>query len=423
MIQKYLFWAGIISCFIGEAFKINIFDFIILFPARVITVLALPIILLNSANRKKGILRFSSRLLTLMLTYGILSLIWSPDPSLGLRFVSMFFTGFIIFLLVTRYAIDMSVLKQIMIVWSATSILTSLLGFYETFNGEYLFSHVTDFGATDIESYRILDIGWLTPRAFFPGPNEFAFFNAISALILIGWAFETRGVYRIIALTATLLSIVVLINSFSRAAIGGFSLGLIFFIFILTTKTKLIYRITMILLISSISISILYKGQELLNNSLAISALVDKIENQDNTTRSTYADAAIFHGTIGSLGFGKGLGASTEIIQGGSYHSYLLEILAEFGLWIFLGYLILITKVCIQLRRAVKQRRNMFWSGGILASCIAFPVLCSGPASLIALYPYWLWLAFIVAFTEFDSIVDTPKLFISSHHRSLHKSS
>jgi teichuronic acid biosynthesis protein TuaE len=402
---KYLFWAGIISCFIGEVLTINILDVIVLFPVRVISILILPILLLYpTAKRNKGILRFASRLLILMVIYGTVSLIWSPDPSLGLRFVSMVFTGLIIFLLITRYAVDLSVLKKIMIIWSILSIISSLLGVYEIFNEQYLFSHVTDLGATNIESYRIWDIGWLTPRSFFPGPNEFAFFNAISALILMGWAFETRGVYRKLALIAISLAIILLIYSFSRAAIGGFIIGLMVFVFILSTKTKLVYRFSMIFLFIIMSISLIYQSQEIFDNNLAISLLKFKIENQDNSTRIFYASAAIYNGTIASFGFGRGLGASSEIILGGSYHSYLLEILAEFGLWIFLGYLTLLAKVCFQLMRAIKQRRNIFWSGGILASCIAFPALCSGPASLIAIYPYWLWLAFIVAFSELDSI-------------------
>jgi len=402
---KYLFWAGIISCFIGEALTINILDVIVLFPVRVILVLTLPILLLYPvAKRNKGILRFASRLLILMLIYGTVSLIWSPNPSLGLRIVSMFLTGLIIFLLITRYAVDLSVLKKIMIIWSIFSIISSLLGIYEIFNEQYLFLHVTDLGATNIESYRIWDIGWLTPRSFFPGPNEFAFFNAISALILIGWALETRRLYRKLALTAVLLATILLIYSFSRAAIGGFIIGLMVFVFILSTKTKLVYRFSMIFLIIIMSISLIYQSQEIFDNNLAISLLKFKIENQDNSTRIFYASAAIYNGTFGSFGFGRGLGAATEIIQGGSYHSYLLEILAEFGLWIFLGYLTLIAKVCFQLMRAIRQRRNIFWSAGILASCIAFPALCSGPASLAAIYPYWLWLAFIVAFSELDSI-------------------
>ncbi len=421
--MKYLFWAGIVSCFIGEAFRIRVFDLVELFPLRVIVVLALPIILLNPVKRKQGIWRFASRLLILMLIYGIASLIWSPDPSLGLRFVNMIFMGLMIFLLVSRYAIDMSVLKKIMIVWSIISILSSLLGFYEMLNGQYLFTHVTDYGATNIELSRIVYIGWLTPRVFFPGPNEFAFFNAISALMLIGWAFETRRAYRILALIATLLAIILIINSFSRAAIFGFLIGLVFFVYILTTKTKRFYRIAAILLIVSISIFALYKGEELLNNSLAISALTAKIENEENTIRSAYYTAAFFQGTIGSYGFGRGLGASTEIILGGSYHHYLLEIIAELGLWIFLGYLILIAKVCIQLWRAIQQRRNTFWSGGLLASCIAFPVLCAGPASLVYIYLYWLWLAFVVAFTEYDSIVMRLNQSKLGHHLNSDKSS
>jgi hypothetical protein len=129
-----------------------------------------------------------------MLIYGITSLIWSPDPVLGLRQIQLTFAGIMIFFLVSRYAIDISFLKKIMILWSIMSIISCLLGFYEMFNGEYLFSHVTDGGAVDIESKRILNIGWLTPRVFLPGPNEFAFFNSISALLLMGWAFQTQKI-------------------------------------------------------------------------------------------------------------------------------------------------------------------------------------------------------------------------------------
>ena len=156
----------------------------------------------------------------------------------------------------------------------------------------------------------------------------------------------------------------------------------------------------MILFILFLSVYFLYLSQDFFNNNLAISLLKYKIENQDNSTRIFYATSAIYNGTIGSFGFGKGLGASTEIIQGGSYHSYLLEILAEYGLWFFIGYLSLIAKVCIQLYSAIKKRRNIYWSGGILASCVAFPALCSGPASLLAIYPYWLWLALIVSYSS-----------------------
>ena len=216
----------------------------------------------------------------------------------------------------------------------------------------------------------------------------------------MGWAFEERGFYRRIALIGSILSLILVINSFSRAAVGGLIIGQVVFVFTILSRARLVYKIFMILFILFLSVYFLYLSQDFFNNNLAISLLKYKIENQDNSTRIFYATSAIYNGTIGSFGFGKGLGASTEIIQGGSYHSYLLEILAEYGLWFFIGYLSLIAKVCIQLYSAIKKRRNIYWSGGILASCVAFPALCSGPASLLAIYPYWLWLALIVSYSS-----------------------
>ncbi len=400
---RYIFWAGIISCFIGEALTIRVFDLLVLFPIRVFVILALPIILLNPLNKKKGILGYASRLLIFMTIYGLVSLIWSPDPNLGLRIFFMFLMGTLTFLFFSKNAIDELVLRKIMIVWSLMTILISVLAFYEMGSGQYLFTNVTDFGATDIEENRIRNIGWLTPRVFFQGPNEFAFFNGISALVLLGWSFESKGWLRLIAIIATVLATILIINSFSRASIFGFILGLIVFIYVLTTKAKLIYRIATFFFIFCICLFAYFEWGNLVNNNLAFSALAYKINNDENTLRQFFYYTAFSEGTIGSFGFGRGLGASSKIILGSSYHQGLLEILAELGLWFFIGYLILFAKVVIQLWSSIKQRRNTYWSCGLLASCFAFPFFSSGPASTIFIYPYWLWLSLIVAYSEYDS--------------------
>jgi hypothetical protein len=400
---KYFFLAGIISCFIGEAITIRVFDLLVLFPIRVFVILALPIILAKPLNKKKGILGYASRLLIFMIIYGLVSLIWSPDPNLGLRIFFMLLMGTLTFLFFSKNAIDELVLRKIMIVWSLMTILISFLAFYEMASGQYLFTNVTDFGATDIEENRIKNIGWLTPRVFFQGPNEFAFFNGISALVLLGWSFESKGRLRLIAIIATVLATILIINSFSRASIFGFILGLIVFIYVLTTKAKLIYRIATFFFILCVCIFAYFEWGNLVNNNLAFSALAYKINNDENTLRQFFYYTAFSEGTIGSFGFGRGLGASSKIILGSSYHQGLLEILAELGLYFFIGYLILFAKVVKQLWSSIKQRRNTYWSCGLLASCFAFPFFSSGPASTIFIYPYWLWLSLIVSYSEYDS--------------------
>lgn len=366
-------------------------------------ILAIPFLIFSSFKGRNKIWKFANILFFIMLIYGTISLIWSPDPFLGFRQVHSVFMGMMIFFLVSLYVTDISFLKKGMILWSIMSIISCLLGFYEMYNGEYLFSHVTDNGAVDIESKRILEIGWLTPRVFLPGPNEYAFFNSISALLLMGWALQTKGIYKVLAIVATVLSIVLIIYSFSRAAISGFLIGLIFFIFILTKNFNILVKIFIILIISSLTVFIIFNGNKLINNNLALTVLANKIENQDNSTRNTFYSTAVFEGTIGTLGFGRGLGASTAIIDGSSYHLYLLEILAEFGLWILLVYIILIIKIFFQLFRSIQKGRNNYLSSGVLASCIALPLLCTGPATLTYVYPYWLWLSFMIVYADLDS--------------------
>ena len=407
--RRFLYLLGIISCFIGGVYTIRFFGLFELFPLRVILILATPFLIFSPFKGRKKLWQFATILFFIMLIYGTTSLIWSPDPALGLGNIHFTFVGLMIFFLVSRYAIDISFLKKIMILWSIMSIITCLLGFYEIFNGEYLFSHVTDGIAVNKESEQILNMGWLPPRVFLPNPNEYAFFNSISALLLMGWAFQTQRIYKVLAIIATILSIVLIINSFSRAAISGFLIGVIFFIFILTIKSNILFKVLIFMIISCSSVYIIYNANKIIENNLALTALTYKIENDSNELRSKFYTTAIFQGTIGTLGFGRGLGASTAIIDGSSYHHYLLEILAELGLWILLAYLTLIIKICIQLWRSIQQGNNVFWSSGILASCIAFPLLCSGPASLTYLYPYWLWFSFIIVYTDMNTGVKTVR--------------
>jgi len=403
LILKYLFWAGVFSCFIGSVLRINVFG-IGFFPLRVISLVAFPLLLLHPVRKERGIWRFSSRLLILMLIYGIASLLWSPDPQLGFNKVGILFTGVVFFLLITREARDREVLMKIMIIWSVAIICIGLLGYYEIISGHYLTAN--EEGLTAGVERIVTSYGWLPPRVFSTNWNNTAFLNALSALVLLGWALKTRGLYRIIALISVMSAITMVIVSSSRAAILGLVIGLIVFILISITNSniKLFFRTVTIFLFIGLSAILLLKDREFSINKM-LANIETKLETVDDSIRIYYYSTAVVKGTVDSYGFGKGLGASTEIIDGGSYHHYLLEILAELGFWFFLGHCILLAMVCSRLWRAIRQRRNISWSSGLLASCIAFPILCAGPSSIIGDGPYWLWLAVLVAFTEYDSNV------------------
>jgi hypothetical protein len=400
---KYLLWAGVFSCFIGSVLSIHAFG-IEFFPLRVISLAAFPFLLLQSVRKGRVILRFSSSLLILMLIYGFISLLWSPDPQLGFRSVGLLFTGVMFFLLMTRLAKDRGVLAKIMLIWSIAILVTSLLGFYETLSARYLFV----FDESKLASIdRIRNsIGWLCPRVFWPNWNNFSFVNALSAPVLLGWAFETRGLSRAFALGATILAIPLVFISYSRAAILGLLIGLtiIVFCFVIRPRSK---RFALIFMLMIMGFGTVYFNSNAggLWGKRIVSAMEKKWEVVDNSIRMYYYTNAVVSGTVDSFGFGKGLGASTVIINGGSYHHYLLGILAELGFWFFLGHCVLIVMVCLRLLKGVRRGKNVYWNCGLLASCIAFPILCLGPSSIMGEGVYWLWLAFIVAFIEYDSNV------------------
>jgi teichuronic acid biosynthesis protein TuaE len=396
---KYLFWFSVVASFVGSVASINALG-IEFFPLRVLSLIIFPILLINLFYKGKFEWKFWPCFHIFMLLYGIFSLLWSPDPNLGFKIVGTIFTGVMLFLIVTRQAKNRAVLMKIMTIWSISVIFCSILGFYETITGNYLFQFADD----DFDSIGRLtsSIGWLCPRVFWINWNNYAFVNALSSIVLIGWLIEVRGFYRALSFIAVILTIPLIFLSYSRAAIVGFFLGIVTIVLytIIQARIKLFYKIILFSPVIGLLTVFIYNSDYQFGKNMIVSAIETKLENTDNSLRTYYYISAIYNGTVNSYGFGKGLGASTEIIEGGSYHHYMLEILAELGLWFFIGYCWLLAFICLRLLRFMYFKRDGYWSSGLLGSCIAFPFLCAGPSSVLSDGPYWLWLAFLVSFAE-----------------------
>lgn len=91
----------------------------------------------------------------------------------------------------------------------------------------------------------------------------------------------------------------------------------------------------------------------------------------------------------------------TKYLQRGTLnpHNWWVELLAEYGAPVFLGYCALFIYLIIAIYR--RWRRDGHWAAGaVLASLLVFPVLAIGPSRLIWYPPHWLLLAAAVALTS-----------------------
>lgn len=399
--ETLCFWLVLIavsSTFVGSVFGVSAGG-IVLFPLRVATVVYLPFLFLYRIPQQSKITHFVSQILVSLLLYAFVSLLWSPDPMLGFRTVLIMFTGVILILMVIRHVRDEKALEKLMLIWSIAIIGTSLLGFYETYSGQYFFEvETTNPDATE----RIAKIiGWTSPRVFSGNWNNFAFTNAISSIVLLGWSFDVCGKPKIYARVGALFAFTLVFFSYSRAAILGMMVGLIVFALCIIlsrasyVRAKSVFIVVIVLIIMLISTWDLVS--EFVQQIKVIQVMVDKFSEGDTSIRAEYYSKAI--GAVwDSYSFGRGLGASTEVIDGASYHSFALEILAELGVWIFFMLFIMFVRMGTLLVKSIRKQKYFYFSSALLASCFAFPILQVGPSGIWGEGIFWLWVGVMAVF-------------------------
>lgn len=393
-----LFWVATASTFVGSVFGVSAGGFL-LFPLRVATVSYTPFFLLHKVRYNSRVTYFVSRVLIFLMLYSFLSLLWSPDPMLGLRTALIMLTGVLLVLMLLRHVRDAAALEKVMLLWSIAVIVTSLLGLYETYSGQYLFE--VEVSNPDSMERLMKLIGWTSPRVFSGNWNNFAFTNVISGTVLLGWSLDSTGRSALLAKTAAALAFLLVMLSYSRAAIVGALVGMTFFSYFLfkrlSPKIRSWISVAALVVVTGALFSTLNITSDLVQDFKIGQAMLEKFTSADNSARVGYYSSAV-GAFFDSYGFGKGLGASTEVIEGGSYHSFFMEILAELGAGVLAAVIAMFAYMCLLLWKCLRSGVRYYFSGALLGSFLAFPILQVGPSGIWGEGIFWLWLGVVSAY-------------------------
>ena len=85
-------------------------------------------------------------------------------------------------------------------------------------------------------------------------------------------------------------------------------------------------------------------------------------------------------------------------------HNWWLEILVNYGIFIFIGYIIFYLSIILNLRKIYYEKLNRYEKiicEGLLISLIGFSLVSLGPSSIMAFRPQWLLFAFALAFLNY----------------------
>ncbi|MCX2739942.1 O-antigen ligase family protein [Pontibacter anaerobius] len=386
------------SVFLGSSVIGLDLSFFKLYPLRLFGFIGL-VFMVISKGWKDAFLSFNSRFVLFFLGLGFISIMWSPDTVLAIKEFGIIQTGLTLSWLIFRYIDSEDRVKVLLNIWVVGALFVNLIGLWEVWQQEYLI--VTEVG--EMTERAIMRMGFLAPRSVFGNQNNFAFFNSLTSLVLLGVVMKKYQPTKLYILTwaSLVLSLFILISSYSRAAIGAFVLGTFAFL-LLTMFSSNTHKasVTKLLLVGVVGFIILVFVDSSILTSLAdmLYLVVEKHEYSSQEGRAfLYAKSMDY--AVDNAGIGMGPGASVVNLAGWPPHNYLIQILVEYGILILLVQLWVVFKAYRRFGLYKSTVNSALPTMG-KAVILAFPLMSIGPSTILGEGVFWLWFGFTIAFSS-----------------------
>lgn len=398
ILRKLRWWivlAAVAAVFLADKLVLLSFTGFQLFVFRFF-VLCGGLFFFTLSNRSYPRVQFNSLIVALVL-YSCASLMWSPSLSEAISELGILIFGGTFAILVTGSIEKESQIHQILTIWFVGALLVNLIGLYEVSTMEYIF---TVDESAQLASYRLFEsIGIFVPRSVFSNQNNYAYFNSLSFLVLLGYTMQKINDSKrrlIIKLFVLFICFYMVLISYSRSAIFATVLGSLLFFIIYCIRKKLLKYL---FIGSGALILVYFLNQESI--SLVLNAVIEKQANTDDSVRSTYY-LMLARYSMSNFGIGMGPGSSYHALNGASSHNHILQFLVEYGVFFWLFFLFLLMRLALILFKSGSALGLML---GI--TILMYPVHTVGPSSMTTESFFWLWQALIVsaAMIEFQRIM------------------
>jgi teichuronic acid biosynthesis protein TuaE len=284
------------------------------------------------------------------------------------------------------------------------------IGFWENLTGGHLPNSVY-FGASTVRSGKYL------PSAFFGNTNDFATFLGLTFPFLISWLHYSKSLKdRFLSLTLLLGVFYLILTTGSRANIIAVFLEIAIFFFMLTKlkeKAKLAVGFTLIFALIFLSFPNFVRNiSNQLNIQLSSFFSTYEMTVGSDIVRINLAKDAIYY-LIHTFGFGVGAGNiewnitnfSPYYVGGlSNVHNWWLEVLADYGIFIFAGFLFFYFKLNRDLWRIWNKNAvgiEKILCESLFLSLIGFSIASVSPSSIMSFEPFWLLFGFALAFLNY----------------------
>lgn len=340
--------------------------------------------------------------------WGILSIVWVKDYNYWLETITHLSLGIILTFIYSQFFKKRSDYILAIRLYSVMILFHNFIGWYEILTKNYMF-------------YSGVSIYWYQkdgmPVSSFGNTNDFATFLFLSLSILYVCLKSTNKLLgKIFYIGLILSSSYLMIATSSRGAILGGILSLSAFIIFNITGTMSKNKLTkFFLLLTGLSITLLILKPEMfinlfnyLTNGIDISKYIPK---DLNDIRFRLIINGLYF-LVRTFGFGVGAGnaqywlANESIVPNGNIlylHNWFLEILVEYGIIIFLMYIIFYYKILKTNYKIFRKSENDFdinFSLSIMIFMAGFIIVSFSSHSLVYHEWFWIYWAIVVSFQQ-----------------------
>lgn len=355
------------------------------------------------------------------LGYAFVSIMWAADQIAAIRNVIFLFTGISIIFFLVFFFRNLNTLQWLYLLWLLIFVVLIPIGIWEVATGNHLAA------STLLDEER----SWLmfAPTTVFTNQNDYAAFIALTIPMILVWIRYYSKLYiRILGVLVLIGSLSLLIMTTSRSCYLAVFAGLAFwFIFLLQVKKKLITLVT----VTTICILLLLAFPDWIQDTFSlvqaeISSLDSVVSATDdygsNVVRKNLIKNAL-HFSAQSAGFGVGAGNVEHYMEFYSIypvgrvtnvHNWWAEILANYGIFIFAGYVIFYISIFLNLWRAYKrviyQKEKMICEA-LLVGLVSFFMASISSSSIIAFPPQWIFFGFCLAFLNYLRNKELPRAY------------
>ncbi|MFB9274567.1 O-antigen ligase family protein [Cohnella cellulosilytica] len=338
--------------------------------------------------------------------YAVISLLWSASLEDGIKDILYLFTAISLILFSIRFLSHREILNHVSKVLLLILFIMIVIGLWENVTGNHL------------PGDRELNLtNYYRPRAVFTDENVFSTFLSCFMFFIVSFVKTTnKNVYRIFGGVLLLLSIYLMIVTFSRANYFALVLGFGYLFFMLAKLREKVKIISLLLFGGALLIISFFDTIKELADVyiLGVTSVIssEQVNDSSVSVRLNLLKNSIYF-IRESFGFGVGAGNAEYYMAKHSIyntygivnvHNWWVEIAVNYGLLIFFGYLTVYLSLIFNLTKIYSKLLNKIdkrFCEGLIGGLVSFSISSISPSSLIGVAFQWLLFAFAIGFLNY----------------------